>query len=331
MTVALVMTVRDEEELVRANLLYHRYLGVELAFVYDDGSTDGTVQSIADLPFVRLQPTVSPSDVARDDDAGLSAEALQRHVTARQNLNAIHAMGRARTAGAEWLLSIDADELACLDLARSEPDQLARALAGVPPTTEAVVLRPLEIVQRRLTYDDVLTDETLFKRSDVRLERETYDPFAGRRRTVPAVYGHSAGKSAVRLSVEARPSTVHRFVRRDGSRLKTDDLGYLLHYYCHSFDAFLRKFRAFRDHPDQHLRGQEVPLQKRLWRDVVNRAGLDQDELRDYYRRWVMFDPDEIARLRNRRAFGVLPLSSALVEVTAVRSALAQIGESAAV
>jgi hypothetical protein len=322
MSVALVMTVRDEQELVRANLLYHRYLGVELAFVYDDGSTDRTVESIADLPFVRVQPTVSPSDVAEDEHAGLTAEALQRHVTARQNLNAIHAMELARAADAQWLLSIDADELACLDLSRSEPDQLARALAGVPPTTEAVVLRPLEIVQRRLSYDDVLADETLFKRSDVKLERSTYDPFEKRLRVVPGVYGHFAGKSAVRLGAAARPSTVHRFVRPDGKRLRTADLGYLLHYYCHSFEAFVRKFRAFRDHPDRHLRGQEVPLQKRLWRDVVNRAGLDEDELRDYYARWVMFGEQDIARLMHRRALGLLPLPPALVEVTAVRRAL---------
>jgi hypothetical protein len=64
-SVALVMTVRDEVEFLRPNLLYHRFLGVGTAYVYDDGSTDGTAESVADLPFVRVAPSVDPRRSAR--------------------------------------------------------------------------------------------------------------------------------------------------------------------------------------------------------------------------------------------------------------------------
>jgi hypothetical protein len=321
-SVALVMTVRDEVEFLRPNLLYHRFLGVGTAYVYDDGSTDGTAESVADLPFVRVAPSVDPASLGEDDADGSAA----RYVTSRQNMNTLDAMRRARADGAAWLLAIDADELACVDLEAQPPGALAAALATVPAGVEAVVLRALEIVQRRMAFDDVFAGETLFKRADVGLQHRTLDPFTGKMHRVRGVYGHTAGKSAARLAADLRPATVHRFRRRDGSQPPSTDLGWVLHYYCHSFEAFVRKFRLFSDHPDVHLRGHEVQLQKRLWRDVVNRSGMGEEELRDYYRRWVMFDDEAIARLRRpRRRLGLLAQPPALVEVQAARRAFAEL------
>ncbi|HSH21096.1 MAG TPA: hypothetical protein VK992_00585, partial [Candidatus Caenarcaniphilales bacterium] len=174
-------------------------------------------------------------------------------------------------------------------------------------------------------YTDVLTEETLFKRPEAGIRRPAYDPFARRQRTVRAIYGHRKGKSAVRLSVDTLPKTPHRFVGRDDAPLPTVTTGYLLHYYAHSFDAFVHKFRRFHDHPDTHQWGNPLKPQKQLLRDVVNRAGLSDDELRDYYRRWVIFDEQEIRRLSRRRRMGVIPQQPAIVEVTSVRRALEQI------
>ncbi len=322
--VAVVMTVRDEVEFLRSNLLYHRHLGVKAAYVYDDGSTDGTPDSVADLDFVRLGRTVDasslPPELRTDAD-----DAPDRYVTSRQNINTLDAMRQAREDGIDWLLAIDADELACVDLAKQPAGALARGFATVPDEVEAVVLRPLEIVQRRLSYDDVMAQETLFKRADVGLRHRTFDPFSQTFHRVRGVYGHTAGKSAARLSADLRPATVHRFRRRDGSKARSVDGGWLLHYYCHSFEAFVRKFRLFRDHPDVHLRGHEVQLQKRLWRDVVNRSGMSEDELRDYYQRWVMFSDAEIAGLRRDSWLGLVPRRPAVVEVTAGRETFAEL------
>jgi hypothetical protein len=159
----------------------------------------------------------------------------------------------------------------------------------------------------------------------VGLRHETFDPFTQRTHSVRGMYGHTAGKSAIRLSADLRPETVHRFRRSDGSRPTSTDVGWLLHYFCYSFEAFVRKFHFYRDHPDRHLHGHEVQLHKRLWRDVVNRSGMSEEELRDYYQRWVTFDDDEIARLRRRRWLGIVPRPPALVEVTSARRTFAEL------
>ena len=103
MSIALVMTVRDEVEFLRQNLLYHQFLGAETAYVYDDGSTDGTADSVADLPFVRVAPTVSPDALPPEDRTDASADEPERYVTSRQNMNTIDAMRRARADGMTWL------------------------------------------------------------------------------------------------------------------------------------------------------------------------------------------------------------------------------------
>src|SRR5207253_7530289 len=130
-----------------------------------------------------------------------------------------------------WLIAIDADELVALDLRQAHPGELRRALESQPPGTDAVVFRTLEVVQRRPSYDNVIAEETLFKRPDKGLRRAVYDPFTRTERLLPAVYGHARGKSAVRVAAGPLPHTVHRFRRRDGRELKTVEMGYLLHYY----------------------------------------------------------------------------------------------------
>jgi hypothetical protein len=77
-------------------------------------------------------------------------------------------------------------------------------------------------------------------------------------------------------------------------------------------------------HPDQHVDGRTVVIQKRLWRDVVNKSGMSDDELRDYYERWVMFSDEQIRQLRAaRRSF--FRSKPALVEVTSASDALKSI------
>jgi len=325
LTVAIVMTVRDEQELLRSNLLYHRFIGADHVYVYDDGSTDGTLASIADLDFVTVKPTV-PREQFRDrGDLAAFVATYQTHLPARQALNVVDAMGAARAGGTTWLAHIDADELLAVDTHSQKQGILRDFFDAQSAATEAVIFKPLEVVQRRLEYDDVLTQETLFKRGNAAARRKTYDPFTKKTEEVDIVYGHSVGKSAVRVNAGAIPATVHRFGRADGRPLVSKEAAHLLHYYCHSFEAFVSKFHLMKDHPDRHVRGDKVVLQKRLWRDVVNRAGLDENGLRDYYQRWVMFGPDDVERLRKAHGWGPLREPPVIVEVDTVRQVLAQV------
>jgi hypothetical protein len=325
LTVAIVMTVRDEQELLRSNLLYHRFIGVDHIYVYDDGSTDGTLASIADLDFVTVKATV-PREQFRDrGDLAAFVASYQTHLPARQALNVVDAMAAARAAGTTWLAHIDADELLAVDTHEQPPDALSDFFDNQDRATEAVIFKPLEVVQRRLDYDDVLMEETLFKRGNVTSRRKTYDPFEKKTEEVDIVYGHSVGKSAVRLDAGAIPATVHRFARADGQPLTSKEAGHLLHYYCHSYEAFVSKFHLMKDHPDRHVRGDKVVLQKRLWRDVVNRSGFDDAALRDYYQRWVMFGPDDVARLSQPTGWGPLRQPPVIVEVETVKQVLTQV------
>ena len=321
--IAAVITVRDERELLRKNILYHRFLGVDSFYIYDDGSNDGTLDTISDLPYVIARPTVELAEVAVGPDLEVAARKYVTDHVARQMLNTAHATALAKAAGAAWLLQYDADELFAVDRQKALPGALAEFLNRQPASVDVVTFRPLEAVQRRSRYDDVMTEETLFKIAASGASRETYDPFAKTKHEIEAVYGHKAGKQAVRLTIDSIPYSVHRFRAPGGRKLRDTEAGDLLHYYATDYESFVHKFLTMKDHPDTHVDGRTVVIQKRLWRDVVNKSGMTDDELRDYYRRWVMFDDEQLRQMRGGRRF--FKTKPALVEVTSAAEALKSI------
>ncbi len=313
--IVLTMTVRNERELLRHNLRYHHFLGVDECIVYTDGTTDDTVATVADLPYVTVLDTVS-KDAYRDR---VELKDLVEHydyiVTARQSLNIVDALERSRTAGAEWLLQLDADEIVCLNRRSSQPGELKRLLASLPPYLEVVRFQSHEICQRRMSYDHVFAEETLFATPEAKYERWLYDPLAGERfltESTCGFLGHKLGKEAVRLSIPAVCEDMHTFQYVDGRpipRTRRLILPYLLHYYAYSFDSFRQKFRNFVDHPDRFRRGRLASRSKRLWRDLANDSAYERQDLEDYYRDNVLLPSDAIAERRRDPA--------AILEITA--------------
>jgi hypothetical protein len=314
------MTVRDEREFLRKNLLYHRFLGVSRFYIYDDGSQDDTLSTVRDLPYVTTRSSVAVSEVEVTPDLAVAARKHTTDHVARQMLNSAHAMGLARQEGAAWLIGFDADELIAVDRRRATPGALAELLAAQPASADVVTFLPLEAVQRKASYRDVMTEETLFKVANAGATRQTYDPFTKQMHDIDAVYGHKAGKQAVRTTIESIPYSVHRFRAPGGRKLRAVEKGELLHYYAPDFEQFVRKFRVMKDHPDTHVDGRTVVIQKRLWRDVVNKSSMTEDELRDYYEKWVMFTDEQQQKMRGKR--GLLGRKPALVEVTSAAEAL---------
>lgn len=335
--VAIVMTVKNERDVLRPNILFHRHLGVERFYVFLDEDAEGTGESVADLDGVEVSESISAARflgstshqrlVERSRKLARALEDSQLQHTARQGLNAVVALESARERGIEWLLAIDADELVCPRIERADRGEIAALLDTVDPRTEQMRFRPLEIVQQDRKYRNVFAEAVLFKRPGARVGRPVYDPFKeklkrferkdARFRGVPVVkvrrfdwwYGHREGKCAVRVDLDIVP-LIHRFEGADGRNLVSEEGGTLLHYFMYDAEDFIKKYRSYVNQPDRWLAGTMIPYRKRLWRDMVNDPSFSEDFVRSYYGRWVAFDGEEIDRLRNR---------SMLMSVPAVR------------
>lgn len=343
MTVAVAMTVRNEETLLRSNLLYHHFLGVDHFFVYADRCEDGTIASISDLPFVEVLPMTAPETLKNRDGASRLLNRIRaqpNRFTLRLTLNAFHATIEARRRGCKWLLHIDADELVSIDPHKSRPGMIRECLESVDPRIEVVRFRNCEVCQRNAEHCNVFAEETLFKTPDPRhfksrlsriiarlsrfgdhrardrTTRKIYDPFAGRNVDVAWFYGHWRGKAAARLSADVFPGNCHDFERRNGQKPREEVKDYLLHYFAYSFENFIARCRMRKHLPAANSKGA---LPKRLFIDVVNRSGYSEDELREFYERWVRFDAKEIEEHLNVAD----PAGPKIVEITGPKATFA--------
>ncbi len=296
MSLALVTTVRNERLALRPNLLYHRFLGVERAYVFDDGSSDGTVESVADLPFVRVRPMEAPIAFPPSAAPAWAAHVARQH-TARQSLNAHAAMASARADGFAWLLHLDPDEFVALDANEARAGSLARAVEELPPEVEVAHLETAEVVQRPSGQSRGFGRETAFKIDRSVLRRPMYDPLRGLTWELQGFYAHHLGKALVRLSGDARPVSPHEFKSATGRALRTRTVGRLLHFHAHSFEDWVAKYRQLLGRPDHYVSGDLLERHKRVWRDLVTHPDYDVDRLRSYFDRWLAMGEDEIRRV----------------------------------
>ena len=342
--IAAVITAKNERDLLRPNVLYHRYLGIDRFFVFLDNTVDDSEDTLADFGDVEISPSIVPEGLREPESrwSAVNASAVlvrnlrswHDNFVARQLLNTYVALERCRQAGYDWLIFIDADELICPDIRHASRGLLARILNQMDPAVQQVRFTPLEVIQRKSEYDNVFAEATLFKSPDSVRKRDLYDPFAARlkrfhverRKHLPRIqrfswwYGHRVGKSAVRIGAQAVPVSSHEFRGFDGKRLVSAPGGFLLHYVIYDSNDFLKKYRNFGDHPDTFVSGARVVYRKRFWRDLVNRPDATEDFLRGYFHQWIAFDDDWIRSMQTGKPrLGVLRRTSNIVEVTAVR------------
>lgn len=327
MKIAMAITVRNEEALLRINLLYHHYLGVDRCYVFSDGTTDDTLEQIQDLPFVRIYDSVPFENYKERPEIKRFIENLETHFAARQNLHTYLSTKRAREEGMDWILALDTDELAVVDLKNSYKGQLKDLFQSFSPKIEMVNFPTVEILQRNFEYKNVFAEETLFKNTGFSKKRHVYDPIHDRTIKIKGFYGHTRGKSALKLSVDAVPLDSHDFVSPNNAGLASMNVGTLLHYHCYSYSDFIKKFRNFKNHSDRYLNGGKVEYQKILWRNMVNSPQFSDEYLRGYYQKWVMFTEEEIRKLKKTKQFGVFPITPALVQVSSVKHAFSEISK----
>jgi hypothetical protein len=163
MSVAAVMTVRNEDDILSENIRYHRYLGVERFYVFLDQGDDPSANSISADSAVTLHLSTIPSLIKYD---AVHQGAIQRwfsHHTARQIVNCLHAAHQARQHGIQWLLNIDPDELVCVEDHQTRQYALSDLLMSLPSSVGTVTFPTWEVVPQRVEYCSVFSEATLFK------------------------------------------------------------------------------------------------------------------------------------------------------------------------
>ncbi len=317
MQIGIAMTIRNERPLLRRNMLFHQYVGVDKVYLYLDRTTDGSEDTVSDLPFVQVAPTTDPESL-RGRPGADTYISHPDHVTARQAMNVMRSMELAEKDGVDWIIHIDADELICPKAESIERGDLKRLFESVSNDVESVQFLPYEACARRSEYNDMFSEETIFTPPGAKGTRTVFDPINNSNIEADLWLGHEQGKGAARVGRGLVPRGPHTFVHLDRTKPRTVAKGLLLHYYLGGFDHFVRKFQNFVDRPDTWMNGRAIRPAKRLWRDLVNSPDFTEQQLRDYFERWVLISDEEVERRMRRSRILGLPIGKpTLVEIKA--------------
>lgn len=300
---AMLMCVRNEAELLAANLHYHHALGVERIYVFLDRCDDGSDRIAAAFPWVRAI-AIDPDDSARFPDI----PELHRVCMDR-------ALRLAREEGFEWLMMSDADEFAFTDrdfFASPADEQILQAgnlpslLSGVDADIDVVRLPTREVLTVALPDGSPFWQQHYFQDSLDRnqVTREVFDPIDNRSETWRGFLGHTQGKSIVRTAADAQAWGSHDWVRYESETkrvrppripLKMTVTGILYHFQIINFRQWRDKYRKLAHEPDTWYFGDPIQFPKKCWKRVA--STLEAAELEAYYNRWVAMPPDAARQL----------------------------------
>ena len=189
-----------------------------------------------------------------------------------------------------------------------------------------------EVLQRKIAYNNVFAEETLFKTTHKfgsRLEsirKDIYNPFLKKNVSFSYWYGQHLGKAAIRVDSKIIPHNVHRYKTLDGTDFKVTNKGFVLHYHAYDFEDFVKKFTNFKKHPDTFLSGNKVESIKLLLRDVVNNDHATRESLKDYFIQNLLFSETEVSKLlKNKINFFKKRSKPALVQINLVKEVFNEI------
>lgn len=318
MKVAVVMTVKNEARLLRQNVLYHLGIGVHKIFVYLDQTTDNGAETINDLQAVEINSSVEAKTYQDQPYLEKFWSNAHEHHTGRQCLNTFDAMQMCKAEQIDWLISLDADELFLCS--KDEPVTLQAFFeAASAQKADIISLTPLEVLSRKMAYQNVMLEETLFKTKKNfqskfdQIYQKIYDPYTESYKTMSFWLGHTMGKAAIRVQSDLIPHNVHRYVSRVGIPLKTISKGYLLHYHIYDFEDFIKKFKNFEKRPDTFLSGNKIGDLKSLWIKLVNDRNNSPEYLKSYFEKNLLYTPSKLNRLRQTRLLNIFKRREAAV------------------
>lgn len=324
MKIAIVITVKNEERILKNNLLYHNAIGVDKAFVYFDNTTDNGEETIENLDFVEINTSVGTEKYKHIPYLDKFISNSEEHHTARQCLNTYDAKCKCKDMGIDWLISLDADELIATSL--EDISNLKLFFKNVKSNVDLVNFKTFEALQRQINYDNVFAKEVLFKatpsfkRRIDKVYKSFYNPGSHKQIKYSYWYGHTMGKGAIRVESNVIPHNVHRYKASDQTPINVLNSGFILHYHAYDAIDFIKKFTNFKDHPNTFLSGNNVESLKLLLIDVVNNSGYNKGELVKYFKENVMFNTSEVERLKRNKVFRFLPRKAdSVIKITSVR------------
>jgi hypothetical protein len=327
MKIALVITAKNEGRLLKHNLYYHFGIGIHKSFIYFDDVTDGGPESIKDLPNVEIQNSVDAEKYKHLHYLKKFTFNADEHHTARQCLNTYDAKLKCEKEGIDWLISIDADELFYTGNDKPISDFFSDL-----SDYDLIELRPLEVVNRKLNYENVMKEEVLFKtqknfNSKVdQIYFNVENPYSKSKITSSFWLGHTMGKCALNVQKDLIPHNVHRFRLKNSKTVNKVNRGYILHYHMYDFDDFIKKFKNFKNRPSSFLSGNDIGTLKSLWIKLVNDSQFTPEDLKEYYIVNILFTDAKLSKLKKTRIFNILSRKEkATVEITLPSEILSKI------
>ncbi|MEC8826880.1 MAG: glycosyltransferase family 2 protein [Verrucomicrobiota bacterium] len=331
-TLAMVMSVNNEADYLKANLAYHHAVGVSRAYLFFDRCTDASEEIARQFPWVKIFKK----------DMGAEVEYTREH----QNACCSIAIENAAKDEIDWLLHLDADELAFgeslgkgatgdqvevktrlgpFSFLRSrrrgdasvEPNDvrfhadrasLISMLQTVSPETVQVVLETHEAYPIALERGSDFWKNTYFQTSTP-LRRKIKDPLTNRVLKFKQLLGHDYGKSIVRVSKanEIEPLNAHRWTVRQTDRnspfpehlpIPTELRGCHLHYLIATPAQWLAKYRRFASLNKVWPSGHAIGFPKGSWRIVAD--SMNEKEASDYLERWIYMSDEKLTQLAAR-------------------------------
>ncbi len=289
----LVITQKNEVAKLSHNIEYHRYMGVSRFYIFDDDSTDASMQSIRKNTQSVQRYYGTDFSIAPKEMMEVKQKALDGNWMGRQLLNTYKALQLAKKDGVDWLIFIDADEL--VFLGSEEENSFISFFAKVNRNVDVVFFEEVyEAVPQNINTDNIFKKANLFKTTayDKHAEKTMLNPMSGKTFSLCGFFGPSSGKQAARVSANLIPNSSHGFKRRNGENPKTLTNGQIMHYHLCDFEDFLK--RSSIKHPSHYIYGLKVPYYPKIfWRELGN-LGLSKSELQAYYKKYIAFSKKEI-------------------------------------
>jgi hypothetical protein len=257
-TVGMIMMVRDEAEVIGANLRFHARLGVDEFVIMDNASRDGTREALerlaTDLPITIVD---------------------QRDTDFRQEAWGTQLAHRLQDMGLDWGLMLDADEFVA-----AERTPLKETLAGLahPIRCPRQNVLPLDVDLCRLNGNPLAPARFRVTKPLGKMRRQLDE-----HPDVPVMLGRVAGKVLFPLKGLSRIFHGNHAVEH---ATKTENSSEFLirHYPVRSLEGFLRKL----DHAAERFRQEREVLPGRSWHLRRWVRLREQGAIEDEYRRLGM-------------------------------------------